>query len=216
MTGGEGRDRAYMFAAGPLAVTLGPGGMDVESVTVERADATVRGNTSVNEIITGEGKDDVDPGAGFDTVDTGKGDDRVNVRDGFPDLVSCGEGADAVVADTQDEVESNCEAVDRAAIAPPATPGAPVAAGLIAPTDLQISARRSGRNTILRGRLMLPAGASAALCDGGGITLKVGKRRIGTTLNAKCAFTVKLKGRVKRSKVKAYFAGTPALAPVTR
>ncbi len=42
--------------------------------------------------------------------------------------------------------------------------------------------------------------------------------RRGTVLNAKCGFTVKLKGTGKRRKVRvrAYFAGTPGIAPIGR
>jgi Ca2+-binding RTX toxin-like protein len=40
-------------------------------------------------------------------------DDTINVRDGRPDVVSCGDGADAVIADRRDVVAGDCETVDR-------------------------------------------------------------------------------------------------------
>lgn len=224
LTGGEGRDAASIESEAPITVALGAGGLDVESVEVRPGDATVRGDARVNEIRTSDGKDTIDPGAGFDLVESGRGDDTVTVRDGFPDVVNCGEGADRVVADTQDEVEASCETVERAATAPVAvTPGAPAPVStLIAPRDLKIAVKKQRRGVVLRGKLLLPAGAPTALCKGGGISLEVkgvGRRtiRTGTVLSGKCTFTLKLKGRAKKKvRVKAFFAGTPALAPVSR
>ena len=219
LSGGDGRDTASFFGNGALDLTLGAGGLDVENVSVELADATVRGDGRANEIVTGEGKDAIDAGAGFDKVITGRGDDTVTVRDGFPDYVDCGEGADRVVAEPADEVDASCEVVERADL-PAAAPGTPAAPSAIAPSDLKVSARRKGRRVTLRGRLVLPAGASTSLCKGGGVTLEVrGLRkrlvRHGTVLDGRCAFSVKLKAKVRRRiRVKAYFAGTPAVAPI--
>jgi hypothetical protein len=216
--GGAGRDLVALYSEAPVTVSLGPGGYEAEKADVQTAKgATVRGDDRLNEIVTGEGNDVIDPGSSFDTVQSGNGDDAVTTRDGFPDQVDCGDGKDTVVADQQDEVDANCEAVDRTAVAPaPATGAAPAPAALIAPADLKLTLRKRGRSTVVRGRLLLPAGAAASLCRGGGITLQAGRKRVGTTLDAKCAFTVKLKGRVKRGKLRAFFAGTPALAPLTR
>ena len=69
---------------------------------------------------------------------------------------------------------------------------------------------------------MLPAGAPSSLCEGGGVTLQIrGVRRRavrrGTVLDGRCAFTMKLKAKGRRRiRVKAYFAGTPSVAPIGR
>ena len=63
------------------------------------------------------GNDVVDPGPGSDFVLTGEGDDTIAVRDGFGDVVECGQGTDTVTADRVD-VLSGCENV---ALPPPDT-----------------------------------------------------------------------------------------------
>ena len=221
VTGGDGRDTARFSGKAPVTVVLG-GALDVENVSTEQGDSTITGDARANEIRTGEGRDTVDAGGGFDKVQTGPGDDTVRARDGFPDFVECGDGSDTVVADAADEVESTCEAVDRAAAPAAPAPGTTPAASLIAPSDLRVGVRRKGRRVTLRGKLVLPAGTAPSLCTGGGVTLEIrglGRRvrRRGTVLDARCAFTVRLRSKGRRSKlrVKAYFAGTPAVAPIS-
>jgi Ca2+-binding RTX toxin-like protein len=222
VTGGDGRDTVAVVSRIPVSLVLGAGGLDVENVNVEEGDATVRADGRANDVATGKGKDDIDPGAGFDKVLSGAGDDTVSVRDAFPDYVDCGEGADRVVADAQDEVDATCEAVDRAAPAPPAS-GGPAAPALISPSDLKVSVKRKGRRVTLRGLVVLPAGTNPSLCKGGGVTLEIKgvmrkTVRRGTVLDARCRFTSTLKGTRKRRKVrvKGFFAGTPQIAPIGR
>lgn len=221
LTGGDGRDTAHIVSKAPVTVGLGAGGLDVESVSIAPGDATVRGDARANEIRTSEGKDTVDAGAGFDKVLSGPGDDTVTLRDGFPDFADCGEGTDRVVADEMDEVDGSCETVERAPSV--AAPGAaPAARALIAPDDLVVSVRRKGRRVIVRGRLVLPGGTPKSLCTGGGVTLQIrglARRalRRGTVLDGRCGFTVTLKGRRRgKVRVRAYFAGTPGIGPLSR
>ena len=51
------------------------------------------------------------PQPGADTVNGGDGDDHIYVRDGEADEVSCGDGRDVVIADSQDVIRKNCERV---------------------------------------------------------------------------------------------------------
>jgi hypothetical protein len=223
LSGGDGSDTIFIGSRTPGSLKLGDGGFDVENITVYGGDATVTGDPRDNKIFTGGGKDTVDPGAGADKVDTGSGDDSVNARDGAADVISCGDGADRVVADPADEIESSCETLDRGAglivngipVAPPVA----VAPPIVIPSDLKVTSKRKGRRVTLRGRLVLPAGAAPSLCAGGGVTLEikgVGRNTIrkSTVLDAKCAFAIKLKGKAKkRLRIKSRFAGTPGLAP---
>ncbi|MFL5911335.1 MAG: hypothetical protein ACJ768_12265, partial [Gaiellaceae bacterium] len=54
----------------------------------------------------------VSAGPGGKTISTGGGDDQIFTRNGAADQISCGAGADTVVADSQDVVASDCEQVD--------------------------------------------------------------------------------------------------------
>lgn len=219
VSGAAGRDTVTVLSKSPVSLVLGDGGIDVENLVVSGGDATVRADARPNEITTYGGNDTIDPGGGFDEVGTGAGDDTVNARDGSPDYVRCDDGTDRVVADADDDVDSSCETVERAAAPAPA---APAAAAPVAPTGLKVSARRKSRRVTVRGRVMLPAGTPASLCRGGGVMLQIrGARprtlRRGTVLNDRCRFTVRLRGSGKRRlRVKASFAGTPSLAPIAR
>jgi Ca2+-binding RTX toxin-like protein len=224
LSGGDGRDTVFIESDKAITLKIGAGGYDVEDAAVFGADANVTGDERDNEISTGRGKDTIDPGNGVDKVSSGGGEDTISVRDGAKDTVSCGDGADRVTADAQDEIESSCEVVDKGAgpVGPGTPPPPPVVAPLVTPTDLKVKVKRKGRRITLTGRLVLPAGAAPALCQGGGVRLEIkgiGRRTIrrGTVLSGKCAFTVKLKGKAsKRVRVTARFAGTPSLAPIVR
>jgi Ca2+-binding RTX toxin-like protein len=48
-----------------------------------------------------------------DELSGGNGNDRFRVRDGEVDLVHCGEGTDRVKADQFDQIDNDCEHVDR-------------------------------------------------------------------------------------------------------
>jgi Ca2+-binding RTX toxin-like protein len=113
-------------------------GSDV--VVAGRGNDTVDGAAGNDRIFAGAGVDTVRGGDGndriwamarvdavagdgtADTVDGGAGNDRIMVRDGEPDSVSCGEGSDRAILDTQDVIadatadnpNGSCELVVRA------------------------------------------------------------------------------------------------------
>ena len=132
--GGDGIDTFLYFADVPLFVdlTAGKAGTANESDSISGledlnqefgegplvelavvADATVTGDAGVNSIGTSSGADKIDPAAGNDLVFSRGGDDVIELRDGFADRVTCGDGADTVRADTLDVVADDCETVER-------------------------------------------------------------------------------------------------------
>ena len=93
--------------AGPPETVIG-----VEDIIDAQHDTgTLVGTAGANYIEGAPGADVVDPRAGGDVVATSTGDDTIDVRDGFADRVSCGDGADSVQADTLDDVQPDCETV---------------------------------------------------------------------------------------------------------
>jgi Ca2+-binding RTX toxin-like protein len=78
---------------------------------------TVRGGPGSDLVDGGPGDDTLDPGPGADIVRGGPGNDTISVRDGYPDVVDCGDGYDTVTADRADALV-NCESV---ALLPPDT-----------------------------------------------------------------------------------------------
>ncbi len=101
------------------AGAVGMGGSDQEGsgkadvlVGGARGD-TLRGHGG-NDRLEGRGGDDtLYGGHGRDTLLGGPGDDRVYARDGSKDVIACGAGRDATVADGLDEVGGDCESIDR-------------------------------------------------------------------------------------------------------
>jgi Ca2+-binding RTX toxin-like protein len=79
----------------------------------------IDGGDGNDNIVSGPGNDKILAGGGTDTIDTGDGDDNVRSNDGNTDKLTCGAGSDTVVADTIDEVATDCEAVERQFVAPP-------------------------------------------------------------------------------------------------
>jgi hypothetical protein len=79
---------------------------------------TIEGGNGDDRIVGGPGQDTVNTEAGPNScnflVCRGLfGNDWVDVRDGEKDSVTCGPGADTVVADPVDEIAADCETVDR-------------------------------------------------------------------------------------------------------
>jgi Ca2+-binding RTX toxin-like protein len=122
--GGDGRDRvAYssVFVAAPARVTIDgsaddgvPGegdriGRDIEVVegTTTGGDVLVAGGHGV-ELRGLGGNDRLAGGPAGDVLDAGEGDDLLSALDGVRDVLRCGPGLDAVVADDVD-VLSGCE-----------------------------------------------------------------------------------------------------------
>ena len=204
LSGGDGRDT--LQADTDKAVTVALAGIGVEVVLTGYKDDVVTGDERFNEITTADGKDTVDPGGGSDLVDAGADDDTINARDGAVDDIVCGEGADRVVADPDDFAGADCETVERAALPVAAAPGPPA-------TTLQLQARWRRNRLLVSGRVLPASG-----CEGGGITVSVaglGKRvrKVGTTLRRDCTFAVRIRGKGRRARVSASFAGTPSLSP---
>ena len=122
--GGDDFDTvSYEERTGPVTVTLDgvaddgeagefdAVGADVENAFTGAGADALRGGAGPSVLEAGAGNDVVDGQAGPDLLDAGPGDDLVLARDGEPDRVDCGAGADSVSADVID-VLVNCEAVD--------------------------------------------------------------------------------------------------------
>ena len=73
----------------------------------------ISGGPGSDTLLGGAGNDRISAGTGADLVAGGSGNDIVRVRDGQADRVTCGPGRDRVVADAQDIVAHDCEAVER-------------------------------------------------------------------------------------------------------
>jgi hemolysin type calcium-binding protein len=113
VTGGSGNDN---FIGSPGANVF-HGGDGADTMNGAAGDDTLYGD---------DGNDTLDGGYGTDTVDGGLADDSLMTRDsGVLDHVTCGDGADSLVADREDDVAAGCESVDVPAAAPePVTPPA--------------------------------------------------------------------------------------------
>ena len=118
VSGGGGSD-TVSYARAPKAVDVklagdaadprdGVGAGD-EIASIE----SVEGSAFADRIIADGGLNTIDGLAGSDEIEAGVGDDTVCVRDGEPDKVDCGDGADTAVADnsTTDALTA-CESAD--------------------------------------------------------------------------------------------------------
>ena len=140
---GEREDTATVEIA--IATTL-LGGPGADRLTGGPASDQLSGDDGDDVLAGGGGADVAVGGLGFDEVDGGAGDDDVRVRDGIQDVVRCGDGADAVDADTLDEVAGDCEAVTRTLTAAP--PGAGGARDRVAPRlEVGAAARQRVRSS---------------------------------------------------------------------
>lgn len=106
----------------PVAVALlGGGGAD--TLRSGPADDTLSGDAGDDTLRSAAGADTLIGGLGVDALDAAAGDDTLRVRDGLADTVQCGDGQDAVEADTLDEIAGDCERVSRVATPAPADDG---------------------------------------------------------------------------------------------
>ena len=125
--GGPGFDLVrFDFATTGVAVSLDDAandGMPGEGANVHSdvedvegtSDADVITGSAAGNVIEGRGGDDrIDGRGGSDRIRGGDGADTVAGRDGLAELIDCGAGADALVADDVD-VADGCEAVQRSA-----------------------------------------------------------------------------------------------------
>lgn len=71
----------------------------------------INGGPGDDYIDGGRGNDFIIGGPGHDTILGGSGYDTINARDGEPDTIDCGPGADHAIVDRLDRVR-NCETVD--------------------------------------------------------------------------------------------------------
>jgi hypothetical protein len=147
---GDGNDT---FSAGdgvPAATVAGGGGSD--TLDGGPAGDTLRGNGGADTLRGGDGPDRLVGGPGADAFDGGAGDDTIDADDGVAETITCGPGADTVLADRgvrgiTDAVDlATCETV-RGPVPPPppppAAPGAPTTATGSAPTSAPASPSRA-------------------------------------------------------------------------
>jgi hypothetical protein len=115
---------------------------------------TLVGSAASNSLTVSSGHGNIDGGAGNDVLAGGPLDDTITSRDGYADVVTCGDGADTVIADTFDTVSDSCESVQRATVT---LPGAP-------PPDAQPSVTWTApaERATIAGRATTTLSASAA------------------------------------------------------
>ena len=170
----------------------------------------VNGGTGDDELYGGAGDDRVEGSAGEDYLEGGAGEDLfegdnvcsaepctggsdfIQARDGEPDTVNCGVGADTAIVDAVDAVATDsqhgCERIDRAAapagttFAPPA-PGAVLGESTSGPKVRVIGVRKL--STLRRGKLRVevtcPASCrvKARLISGRTVVASVTRTRLG-------------------------------------
>jgi putative metal-binding protein len=120
--GGSGVD-VVVFTQGPAAISLdgiandGPSNANVLP-TVENVDGTgvsdsITGSPAANRLRGFDGIDALTGLGGADVLDAGDGDDSVHARDRAVDTVICGDGVDTANVDWNDNVDADCETVNR-------------------------------------------------------------------------------------------------------
>lgn len=133
--GGDGFDVVtYLERTQPVHVDLGGGavsGEDGEGDTVTGVEAVLTG--AGDDLIVGtDAEEELRSAAGKDRITARGGADAIDVRDGYPDTVDCGAGADTVVADQLD-VLTGCETVSVEQVAPAEPPVAGPSAAIPGP-----------------------------------------------------------------------------------
>jgi Ca2+-binding RTX toxin-like protein len=124
LIGGPGFDYAnYAGYSTPVTVTLNgaaddgawgeAGNADTEGVFGGADGDTLSGNGDQNVVHGMAGDDVVEGGGGTDSLAGGPGDDWIFALDGVTDHIGCQDGYDFVLADRQDDVGGDCEAVSR-------------------------------------------------------------------------------------------------------
>lgn len=202
-----GDDAANEFVApqtGAAGTLRGLGGDDVLIAGDANGD-TVDGGAGNDTVEGGFGDDRIIGGPGRDAIAGDRksrcnemacdalvaGNDTIEARDGEVDSVSCGVGADRVIADPDDVVASDCETVDRAAITPPggkAPDGGAKKAALTVRAGKLRSVLRSGLRVTLtnvtgkvkltakRGRTTVATGTARAKAGKATVTLRFTRR----------------------------------------
>ena len=109
--GGNGFDlfRYENYSPGAVTITLDGAANDGLALEGDNVRDTVE-----DVLVTGPGNATVTGSARFNSLTTGGGTDALDSRDGSPDRVSCGDGADTANVDDVDVVNPDCETVNRA------------------------------------------------------------------------------------------------------
>ena len=177
---GEREDTATVSIDIPTTLL---GGAGADRLTGGPAADQLSGDDGDDVLAGGGGADIMLAGLGADELSGDAGDDDLRVRDGIPDRVRCGDGSDTVEADTVDEVAADCEAVVRAATAPP--PGFSAVPDRLAPRLAVGAPARRRIRTSRRVRLFATStemgyvAASGALrIDGLALPVNIPRRRI--------------------------------------
>lgn len=128
------------------------------------------------------------------------GNDTIDVRDGEVDSVSCGTGADRVIADTVDTIAADCETVERAAVGggPEAKTGPQPNGATLSVKKVKLAkALKSGFTVTVKnatGKVKLTAKQGSKTVASGSATAKNG------TATVKLKFTKAAKKALKRKR----------------
>lgn len=108
VAGGTGADNVKSFdGADDLSGEQGN-----DTLASGAGDDILNGDEGNDALDAGDGNDKLTGGTGTDSFVAGGGDDTIFAADGLAEKVDCGDGADTVTADTQDEL-IGCETVSR-------------------------------------------------------------------------------------------------------
>ena len=145
-------------------------GNDADNILAGREGDDLIAGAGGGDALDGEaGNDSLDGGPGPDRLSGREGNDEIAARDGQIDSVRCGVGTDSVVADYNDSVNADCEAVDRSAAPPPPPPPPPPAVPLAAPppadiTPPALALSGAGAQKVLRQRGVFVVATPAEAC----------------------------------------------------
>jgi len=213
-------------------------------------DDDLNGGDGPDKLDGGAGSDHLDGGFGDDTITGGPGkdtisgdraggdcgplwckypygNDTIDARDGEVDSVTCGAGADTVLADAVDVVAPDCETVTRGPAAPapaaggPAKPGAGGQAGAAGGVKLAL-VKRVTLAKALRGGLTIkvtraPAGTLKLTARRGKAVVATGRAKVTRgTVTVKLRFTTKAKRTLRHARsVKLKITGVGVSTTIT-